>query len=207
MQQPIIISCPHCHVKLKLPAAVAFPGNRVKCPSCGQKIEAPAELPTMPPVQKQTKTAPMFGPRPVGGWLLFFCITLVLVPVFWLGRTVLHVQHSSFLFELPALKTASNVELVGMFVILAYGFIVGCRIYGGNPDGRFLARSYLLIRFFGCIGMEIVVLYILLCGLPYDQISVAVNGAGVMLFGELVYFLVWWFYFKMSKRVASTYGT
>jgi len=138
---------------------------------------------------------------------VFFCVGLtILSPLASLGQIALSWEQSKPAFDMyPSIRTAITFENLGMVAILVYGFVVGCMIWSGNRNGRTLARRYLLIRLFGFFGVEIVVMLIM-SGLS-SEIMAAVIGVVVgAQFRELVYFLVWWFYFKKSKRVSNTYG-
>jgi hypothetical protein len=107
--------------------------------------------------------------------------------------------------QFPSLKTAAMWENVGLVALLIYGFIVGCMIWSGNPNGREIAKKYLLIRLFGFIGIELVAVVVM--GDMPAQLVTSVAGAMIGVgFREVVFFLVWWFYFKKSKRVRNTYG-
>jgi len=146
-------------------------------------------------------------PRGVGGWLLFFCITLtILSPLFTIGRMNYHWGKISSVFAVfpNSFKTAILLECSYSITILVYGFIVGIMIWTGNSSGRNLAKQYLLIRFFSYIAVEMITL-LMISDLPsYIFIAVA-TASGKYFFSETVFFLSWWFYFKNSKRVRNTY--
>ena len=172
----------------------------------------PAAVPPPPTegVQQQSVAAPPVvttGPKGVGGWLVFFCVGLtILGPLFSLGQITMHWEQAQPAFaQLPNLKTAVMWENIGSVALLIYGFIAGCMIWGGNSSGRDIAKQYLLIRLFGFIGLEFVTVVIM--GDMPSQVVTSVIGAAVgAVFREIVYFLIWWFYFKKSKRVRNTYG-
>lgn len=105
----------------------------------------------------------------------------------------------------PTIKTVLVWENFGSTVLLIYGFIVGCIVWSGNPKGRSIARQFLLIRLFAFIGVELVGL-VMMRGLPSEVLAGGVGGVVAAVFQAVAYFLVWWFYFKKSKRVKNTYG-
>ena len=105
----------------------------------------------------------------------------------------------------PTIKTVLVWENFGSTVLLIYGFIVGCIVWSGNPKGRSIARQFLLIRLFAFIGVELVGL-LMMRGLPSEVLAGGVGGVVTAVFQAVAYFLVWWFYFKKSKRVKNTYG-
>ena len=156
----------------------------------------------------QPKSPVTSVPQGVGGWLVFFCICLTIFgPLYSLGQMALSWEQAPVIFaRFPSFKTVMYVETFGVVLILLYGFIVGCKIWGGNPDGERLAKQYLKIRLFGFIGVEAIVILLML-KLPSQMVrAVAIEIIGV-LFREGVFFLLWWLYFKKSKRVRSTYGS
>lgn len=147
------------------------------------------------------------GPRGVGGWLVFFCVGLtILGPIWSLATMATGWEQSQAAFSrFPSIKTAILWELFSSSAIVVYGFVVGLMIWSGNPNGRSLARRYLLIRLFGIMGVEIVAI-VLMGDLPTEVMTAVVGGIVGVGLREIVYFLLWWCYFKKSKRVRNTYG-
>lgn len=148
------------------------------------------------------------GPRGVGGWLLFFCVGLtILIPLKNLWHTTQGFKLAWPAFqEFPALRSVVLWEALGMSVIILYGFVVGCKIWSGNPQGRALARRYLLFSLMGFIAIEVVAIF-LLRSLPTAMVSAGISGVTKELFNQGIYFTVWWLYFKYSKRVRHTYAS
>ena len=148
-------------------------------------------------------------PIGVGGWLLFFCVSLTIIgPLFSFGILMDSWETAKPAFAyIPSLKTITSFELLGSAVIVIYGFVIGCKIWAGNPEGKWLAKQYLKVRFFGFIGIETIVLLMMyLNKMPSSWMPGIIGGMiGRIIFGEGFFFLVWWFYFKKSKRVKNTY--
>ncbi len=171
--------------------------------------------PQLPPLPVSTISAPVDqaptqssdGPTGVGGWLLFFCVALtILSPLLSISQMISGWEQSEPAFSrFPTLKSVLIWENLGFSAILIYGFIVGCMIWSGSSEGRNIARRYLLIRLFGFIGVEVVAILIM-GDLPSEMVAAGIGGVVGALFREGVYFTIWWFYFKMSKRVRNTYG-
>ncbi len=147
------------------------------------------------------------GPKGVGGWLIFFCVALtILGPLFSIGQMVSTWEESEPAFgRFPSIKSAMILENFGLVALLIYGFILGCIIWGGNPKCKKLAKQYLLIRLFGFFGIELVAIMII-ADLPSEVLAAGVGGVIGAGFREVLFFLIWWFYFKKSKRVRNTYG-
>ena len=148
-------------------------------------------------------------PIGVGGWLLFFCVSLTIIgPLFSFGILMDSWETAKPAFAyIPSLKTITSFELLGSVVIIVYGFVIGCKIWSGNPKGKWLAKQYLKVRFFGFIGIETIVLLMMyLNKMPSSWMPGIIGGMiGRVIFGEGFFFLAWWFYFKKSKRVKNSY--
>ena len=147
------------------------------------------------------------SPTGVGGWLTFFCVGLtILGPLVVLGSIANTWSEAKPAFvSFPAIKAAIIWESAGSIVLLIYGFIVGCIVWSGSPQGRTIARRYLLIRFFGFVGIEVFALF-LLRDIPASAFSEVVLQMVIAIAQNAIAFLIWWFYFKKSKRVSNTYG-
>jgi hypothetical protein len=143
----------------------------------------------------------------VGGWLLFFCISLTILAPLWCIITVHNAWENAQvgLNKFPAERTAVLFEIAGSAAIGLYGFIVGCLIWNGVPYGKRVAKQYLLIRPFAFAGIEIVA-FGLMADLP-NAIVVAFTTAVIpQLLAVAISTLIWWLYFKRSVRVRNTYG-
>ncbi|MBT3192566.1 MAG: DUF4339 domain-containing protein [Verrucomicrobia bacterium] len=180
--------------------------------SCDTPVTIPASsLP--PPVSHTSPESGMVAPdiptspKRVGGWLMFFCVGLaILGPLFVLGQMFVTWGQAQPAFDqFQNIRIAVMWENIGSVALLIYGFIAGCMIWGGHPGGREIAKKYLLIRLFGFVGIEFIAIMIM--GDMPSQLVARVLGATVgAVFREIIYFLIWWFYFKKSKRVRNTYG-
>lgn len=144
------------------------------------------------------------GPRGVGGWLLFFCISLtILQPGLFALTTV--GGFAALSQQRGAISALLYWDTAIMVVFVAVSAVVGGRIWAGSPKGRTLALRLLYVR------------------LPY---LVVCNALGLFLFAdpallsnptfvgafvgnllrEVLYLAIWVSYFKRSKRVRNTYG-
>jgi hypothetical protein len=120
----------------------------------------------------------------VGGWLLFFCIALII-----LGPLVTLVQ----VMNLP------NVDALGMileFARAALGIVVGILLWNVRPIAFTLLWIYFgfvaLMAVLGIIGFAV-----LEQKRPEDLI-VSVRA--------LIYVTIWFLYFRKSERVRATFG-
>ena len=195
---------PECKIILNLEK---FPDG-TPCHKCGETrrgrvVTSEEESQPAAPVTTSTATASP-GLNGVGGWLVFFCVQLtILAPLFTLAMmSVSWEQVKPAFAEFPGLKTAIVWESFGSVALIIYGFIVGCMIWNGNPNGRDIAKRFLLIRLVGFIAFEFITLLLI----PAALTMAALGGVIVAGFPQVVVTLAWWFYFKESERVRNTYG-
>lgn len=135
-------------------------------------LSQPPPIPTASRLVSPTPTVAIDGPQGIGGWLVLFCVGLtILGPLRSLVEMyTTWIQSQSAFDRFPMIKTVIIWENFGSIVLLIYGFIVGCLIWSGNPQGRKIARRFLLIRLFGFIGIEIIAL-IMMSDLPKEVIE------------------------------------
>lgn len=179
-------------------------------------VDSPAPYPPPPPPaaadaqvqgESHTRVQEKNALQGVGGWLTFFCVSLTILGPFWsLGQLTEAYDKAKPAFDrFPALKSAVDFETWGSAAIIIYGFVVGCMIWSGSPSGRRLARQYLIIRLIGFIAVEAIAFSMISGVSPAALGAGASEGFGAIL-QSLLYFAIWWLYFKRSKRVRNTYG-
>lgn len=156
---------------------------------------------------KMVQGAESNGPKGIGGWLLFFSISLMIIgPASSWGNMLSDWKMVQPLFvEHPRLKHAVLLENVGFSFLLVYGFVVGCVICSGSPKGRSAARQFLLVRIIGAAVIELSAFF-LTRELPTEFGSAFASGLVTVGTRELGIFCIWWLYFKLSSRVKNTYG-
>ncbi|HWG39836.1 MAG TPA: DUF2569 family protein [Candidatus Acidoferrales bacterium] len=171
------------------------------CPLCGReatlKLDPPPAMPTATPAaaaapgQIQWPAEPaVIGPpmrRPdlkgVGGWLMFFCISLTLLsPLFMAARV-----------------WGDGMGLVSMIdiAVTAFGMVVGIMLWNVHP------RAFLLLWiYFGLLA------FFLVLGIAGSFVGSEEQNPNqfVLLFRGLIYVIVWFSYFKKSDRVQATFG-
>ena len=149
------------------------------------------------------------APKGIGGWLLIFCIGLVILsPLYNFVRMIIDWAIISLASEVaPSLKYPVMFENFGMAAIIIAGIVVGIIIWSGSHDGRKIAKVYLKARVVCFVAVES--LTIMLVGGPTSFSTMVPSDVGAFIGGivsEGAYFLIWWSYFKKSKRVKNTYG-
>lgn len=165
------------------------------CPLCGR--EATVKLiPVTEPIAREPRfsrvpTPAIQGPSGVGGWLLFFCVSLVvLAPAFTL------INLSRMAFSLQNLYYLANVAQV------LYAAVVGGMLWTRRPGSFLFLRIYfvLVAAQIGLNAAEMFALALREYGSVWesDRFTRLLVGAGVAL--------LWFAYFRKSVRVRNTYG-
>lgn len=177
-------------------------------------ISQPPPLPAIPPepVALDAAATPVpIGPKGVGGWLLFFCVSLTIIyPLVTLGLMANSWKTSKQIFErFPYWETMSKGMLYEYAIysgILIYGFRVGYKIWRGSPQGRNLAYDYLFVRLFWSLVAKIWAFYNCFgYGMPEPLVRENIDSAVAGGISEIAYFVLWMAYLKRSKRVKATY--
>jgi hypothetical protein len=149
------------------------------------------------------------GPKGVGGWLLFFCVQLTILGPLWslvqMGDAW-DMAEPSF-DQYPALRTVAAWDVASTVTFVVFGFIVGCIIASGNPQGRKAAKTYLLVNLLG--GMTATAISFIagshLMDLPSGGPDPVLAFMSTCI-RPIIWTSIWWLYFAKSKRVRNTYG-
>jgi hypothetical protein len=165
------------------------------CPLCGRpaniELQAVAAAQAAAPVaSSEPVSVPSFSTahnnlQGIGGWLLFFCISLVLLsPLANLARIV----------SLPSGNSSGAALDLSLAV---FGIVVGITIWNVRPIAFTLLWVY-----FG------VVVFMALLGLLGSIVSKgeAQASAVTVSIRSLFYVCIWFFYFRRSERVRATFG-
>lgn len=173
-----------------------IPDASETCPLCGR--ETTIKLEPQPSVAQANAGTALAQPQPVtpsisphhrglqgvGGWLLFFCIALII-----LGPLVTFVQ----VMNLP------NVDPLAMgleFARAAFGIAVGIFLWNVRPVAFTLLWIYFgfvaLMAVLGIIGFAV------LEQKRPEDLTVSVRA--------LIYVTIWFLYFRKSERVRATFG-
>lgn len=150
------------------------------------------------------------GPRGIGGWLTFFCIGLVVGSPLKALPSILDSLDSlrridGIATASASLKLAIEFEVCGIALLTVYGIVAGCIIWSGSPEGRKIARQFLVIRFLGLIAVELVTV-LLMRGLPDKVFGEVIGSVTAQIVAAGILTAAWWAYFRKSKRVRNTYG-
>ena len=165
------------------------------CPFCGREasihIDPPAPLPAVSYPRPTALTLPVIiGPSGVGGWLLFFCISLtVLSPL-----NILMRASAGWRLTSPYLLN----DLAGL-----YGAVVGTVLWLKQPISLMLLRIYFIIA----AGVAVLgVLNLIATALrTHESLFLARGFTGALEYVGIL--LLWFAYFRKSVRVRNTFGS
>lgn len=177
-----------------------------------QPLQNLLRIPTPPPVpiasSSQSRSHSRQRKAHVGGWLLLFCIILTIVaPTLSIIRISLSfVNIPPHFWESTAIKNGLIFELAACTALVVYGLSVGVIIWRGSPRGREIAQRFLIIRLVLMVAIELITGSILATGgLKAEVMAGITEGIVKNAVQSIVFFVIWWSYFKTSKRVANTY--
>lgn len=126
----------------------------------------------------------------VGGWLLLFCVGLVVV------------QPLALLFE--AINSGDAFEAGFSFLLGAFSFYTGIALW------RVAHNALRLVKVYFVCYLVIAVLAIVagILGAPATRVSQTPSQDNFLTVGfrALIWVAIWWSYFRKSKRVKATYG-
>lgn len=165
------------------------------CPLCGREaslqVDPPAPLPTASYPRSTALTHPVIiGPRGVGGWLLFFCVSLtILAPLNILMR-------ASAGWRLTSPYLLSDLGVL-------YGMVVGAALWLTRPISLMLLRIYFMIA--GATAV-LSVLNLVSAALRAHK-SFFLLPTFTPTFSAVGFLLLWFAYFRKSARVRNTYGS
>lgn len=119
----------------------------------------------------------------VGGWLMFFCILLVvIVPI---GVMVI------------AWSGEFGIDVIFNIAWAAFGVLVGAMLWNVHP------RAFVLLWIY--FGMTALIIVLAVVNIATAESVAAVHDV-VLVFRSVIYCLAWFLYFKRSERVKATFG-
>ncbi|HZQ68951.1 MAG TPA: DUF2569 family protein [Terriglobales bacterium] len=162
------------------------------CPRCGPPSPATAATVSTPTYLYQS----VVGPRGVGGWLLFFCISLLLVGPVQQGRIAILAFKNLAISRYTHFPTLIRLASVGVIYsgLSIFSVIAGLRLWCEDVRGPSLAKSYLLVSTVIAIALNSI---LAIAGVHIDVFRIVL--------GRLAYGVVWYSYLQTSTRVKATF--
>ncbi len=142
----------------------------------------------------------------VGGWLGFFCISLIIInPLVWLSGIESYKELSKYFDKLPALKTLTIIDLVITIPLIIFSIVAGVVLLQERQNAIKIAKLFLLT---GAIYYVIKTLY---CLLYFSQVLPGGLNDKIVyecikdVIKPIVYCGIWYSYLSISKRVKNTF--
>jgi len=142
----------------------------------------------------------------VRGWLLFFCINLVILsPV--VSLIFLYVGYNGigeYAYLFPRLVPVATIDSVATVAIVLFGIYTGVGLWRVRDGAVRVAKTYLIVNLaygFAGVILQIVSIYPLEIDSSYfsDMAQSAVRAT--------IFTAIWYSYLNRSRRVHATYGT
>ena len=141
----------------------------------------------------------------VGGWLMFFIVTLVFINPLRLCASL--GQYSSdwepFYATYPFLKLINFINIAVGLGLICFSVYAGLSLWKVRPNAVRTAKTYLLALAISSITLTCLPL---IAGLPEQANTAMLQVLPLEILKLLVYPTVWYLYLNKSKRVATTYG-
>lgn len=163
------------------------------CPACGQHQQPPADAPPVN-IRLPQPADELYG---VGGWLLIFCISLTVVAPIRQALIAATALRNLAVTRVPILTLLRLGSVGAIYAGLAiFSCIAGGMLWMERPGSVKVAKAYLVVA-----AVLPISLYVLLhlAGIHVDLFRI--------IFGRLLYSVVWYSYLTVSRRVKVTYGT
>jgi uncharacterized protein DUF2569 len=142
-------------------------------------------------------------PRGVGGWLLFFCLLLIIVfpaTVLYQVRGAIDLLRQGVWTEPPLVGRILQVAYVGL---AAFSFTAGLLLLQKHRSAVTVAKVFLVTVTINAMALYLWNVTAHWSTLPYDSV---IDLAGAILLRPLVFTFVWYAYLANSKRVRNTYA-
>ncbi len=165
------------------------PDDATVCPLDGEPVVDPAAAPKPEEEQPAKEEGGLGALRRVGGLLRFYVVVRIyLAPIFSVLSFIVVLASGSIV------RSFLFVEAVHILLIIA-GIQVGIALRDTKPRAVQVVRGWLI----ACLLWAIISPFILFfCGLPSNLLL----QETIM---PLISFAIWYSYFKVSKRVRTTY--
>jgi len=172
--------------------------------TAGESSEAPVDA------TKHEEIKPLGVPvdfryKGVGGWLLFFIVTLVLLkPLFQCAALLESRSQWGRLYDAyPGVRIVNSINQAISVALACISIFAGLGLLRIWPQAVRVAKVYLGVLALGTILSLFLPLY---AGLPEHFNTAIWQHIPVEMFKALVYPTAWYLYLTKSKRVATTYA-
>jgi len=142
--------------------------------------------------------------RGVKGWLLFFCIVLVILgPLYTLGNLANGYSAASRLADrLPGLMTATIIDTIVSLAVMMLGMFAGICLWTERPNAVAIAKAFLVVR----LVYSVFAISLFMAILPPAASDRFLPSATISVVKTLFFVGFWYAYLRRSKRVRATYS-
>jgi len=158
------------------------------------------EQPTQQVVPVETDASPQY--RGVGGWLLFFIISLTIITPAIQSYIVYNEWTLYVAAPSPLLLNVFAVDWSMRAILIVFGIYAGVQLWRVKPGAPRIAKTYLVAIFVQQIVLVLIGLW------TVSKVAADPENIGSVIIQPLrsfIYVAVWYAYLNKSRRVASTY--
>ena len=145
------------------------------------------------------------GPVGIGGWLLFFCLVLIVFTPL-IGIFVLATAYAGFspFFDLfPGLRVIMIIDSILSTTMMCFGIYAGISLWKRRKGAVQSAKRYLIALL---IYAGVALFLPFMAGLPSPANQAMQAGAVIEGFRSILFFVIWYTYLNKSKRVRNTFA-
>ncbi len=186
--------------------------QRIKCAGCGwtrqqneeyqKTLTGAIDQQIAPPSATTVSAEPQY--KGIGGWLLLFCLNLVVIsPVLTTIAFIKEYHDSSPYFEqFPGLFGTTVIEGILGFCFISFAIYAGIGLLIIRPGAVNTAKNFL--KFY--LGFQVVISVLpFMAGLPSTVNNALFTEAARNIVSTIIFFNIWNSYLNRSKRVRATY--
>lgn len=177
------------------------------CPSCGCPNESynqaidNNDIETIEEQDKEDLNNLKY--KGVKGWLLFYCITLIVFQPFIMIGALLYIEEITSLFPyFPGVQTVLIIDTILSLCVLGFGIYSAILLIKIKDNAISTVKKFLVTAL---IYNFISSVLFFASGLPPEVIEAMAGEIILDLIPGLIYFFIWYSYFNKSKRVKATY--
>lgn len=177
-EREYIYNCSVCKAEVDVDAEI--------CPHCGADLRY---------IIKSENSDNPYNAEKVGGWLLFFCITLTIIGPLLTFVSIVDVIRRIPIFETnkPDFATFIRMNNIVIAAVQVFGIYAGIRLWQKRPGAVNLVKKFLITI------LVYNIIFALICAINFD-ISV-----WIAVLHTLIFVGIWYTYLDTSKRVRYTF--
>ena len=145
----------------------------------------------------------------VEGWLLVFCMTLMLGPLAYLFYDITaYFETKDQVNWIPLKDTILIIDLILTIIISCLGIYAGWSLWKISSNAISITRLYLnSILAYSLFFLFLITIIFTVSKIPFNTISQNIYGVVVKeTISSLAYVIIWKLYLKNSERVKNTFG-